>query len=101
MDLGGSNWPGARGAELVEPPVLAARHRTSEGAGSHAHRTRLGPVAWPGAGAPVQSPLPSVLLAGMDRLWLRRPRRYGLLQLRHHLSRAEARSPIGSRGKLQ
>src|SRR4051812_28005537 len=101
MDLGGRDWLGAAGAELVKPPVLAARYRAPEGAGSRARRIGLGPVARPRAGTPIQSYLCAVFLARMDRLWLRRARRHGLLQLRHHLPRAEARSPISGGSELQ
>src|SRR2546421_104729 len=101
MDLGGRDRPGAAGTEMVEPPVLAARHRAPAGAGSRACGTGLGSVARPRAGTPIQSYLCAVLLARMDRLRLRRTRRHGLLQLRYHLPRVEARCPIGGGSELQ
>src|SRR5437773_9636349 len=101
MDMGRRDRPGPAGTELVEPPLLAARHRAPEGAGSRARRTGLGPMARPGAGTPIQSYLFAVFLARMDRLRLRRTRRHGLLQLRHHLPRVEARGPIGGGSELQ
>src|SRR5438046_1366535 len=99
--MGWCDRPGTAGTELVEPAVLAARHRASEGAGSGACGTRLGPVARPSARTPIQSYLCAVLLARMDRLRLRRTRRHGLLQLRYYLPRAKTRGPLGGRSEFQ
>src|SRR3954470_6802200 len=99
--MGWCDRPGTAGTELVEPAVLAARHRAPEGAGSRACGTRLGPVAWPGAGTPIQSCLCAVFLAWMDRLRLRRTRRHGLLQLRHYLPRVKARGTVCGGSELQ
>ena len=86
-------WDGAIGPvrevqQLVEPSVLAAGYRASEGNGTGARRSGLGSVARPGAGASFQPRVSALRVARMDRLRLWRSRRHGLLQFRHDLSRA-------------
>ena len=68
-----SHRPRARVGELVEPALLGAGGGAPERYGSGARRFGLEPLARPGAGAPLQPRLPSLCLARLVRLRLRRP----------------------------
>src|SRR5580700_10473026 len=101
MDLGWSDWAGARGSQLVEPTVLATGHRAAQGDAVSAGGTRVGFVAWSGGGAAVQRGVFAICLARLCRFWLRRARRYGFLQLRHDFSRPEAGGSGERRSQLK
>src|ERR1700759_1955617 len=92
MDLGGGDWSGARSGELVKPTILAARAGASERHAAGSGWTGLEPMARASAGASVQSGVSAVFVARMVGLRVRRAGRYGIVQFRHDLSRAETGS---------
>ena len=83
----GAIGPGARSAQLVQPALLAAGHRTAHGGAAGSRRPRLEYVAGPRARASVQSRLSAVCLARLVRFRLRIVWRYGLLQFRGRVRR--------------
>src|SRR5947209_15573737 len=89
MDLRWRDWQGARGAQLVEPSVLAAGGGAAQRGGAGARGLRLGHVAGPCSGTAVQQSLSSVCVAWLVRLRLWLVRRYGLLQLRRAVQSSE------------
>ena len=84
---------GPRGPLLDEPPDLAAGHATAGRHAAGARRAGLGPVDRAGADAPVSPGLPSLQLARVVRLRLRRARRHGLPRDGRELPGAQARVP--------
>jgi len=90
----------SRSAQLVRSSILAAGHRSSERDRLGSRRPSMGPVARSCARA---APTINVYLpfpGAAGRFRLRCSRRYGLLQLRHNLSRPETRGPFQRRSKL-
>src|SRR6267154_1102181 len=89
MDLGRCDWASARSTQLVEPSVLASGTRTTKGNRTGTRRFGLGPLARTGTTTSFQPRVFAFCLARLERLWLWRSRRYGLLQFRHDFSRLE------------